>query len=915
MNMHTMSDWKLIQQYAKNGSEAAFAELVRRHLSWVYSVALRRVRQPELAEEVAQSVFVLLARKAGSLRSGTIIGGWLFRTTCFVGSRALRAEQRLKNREQTASSMTPAISLPEDNEAAWGQLAPQLDQAVAVLSEPDRTAILLRFYQKKPMQDIADQLRVTEEAAKKRVSRAVDKLRSFLLKRGVTIGGAVLAAAMTGKVVEAAPALLESSVLEAAVAGASASAVLPQLARETLRAWRWARIKLAGGLTAGSLAVIFLGMNAAGLFGRHGASPPVAVSDLLTPAATTSITAQAGEVLPAPSVNPPMRTPLKSGVLTGLVMDTQGRPVAGAKVWGGVSQNPFAEDTTDVSGQFALDKLGAPTFITVTADGLAADQQQFDPTNATGQFVFRLSPVPPLNVHLLDESGEGVPGVSLFLANWWGRVGTLAQHLPQKSGADGRLLWFSPPKGELELQFGKTGYRYSRTNKFAADGQEHIIVLHPVATLTGSVTDAQTGAPVMNFEFTAGHSQPWVPTDPTPLWDLHSRAGSNGFYRMVIEEEQVPYLRVQAEGYETLEAQIKLTNGLEAIRDFQLKRQSAGRSIRGTVLLPDGSPAAGVEVALCTAEVGVMLSGTAFAPEAFGRTRGVKNEDYRKMTDGQGAFWFDPKPGAHTVVAAGWAGLGQARCFDFSKPLEIRLQAWGRIEGTVRTRAGQWSNRKVTWSHAGNLTSWMTLYYDPKGFLTTSDAAGNFTLEHVPPGDCRVAIDDGSGTVPIFSPSIRVGPGQTVQVQVGGIGRLVVGRLVAPRGVEIRSWPDQVISSELHLEWADYHIPEGLTGNAVERLKLEFEDTETGRAWFRDQYSYNFKVGGDGSFSIPEVLPGKYRLFVNVAQGYLGSGQDSNPRPPGDPRIASTGMKVSVPDAGESGSPLDIGDIILVADQ
>jgi hypothetical protein len=139
--------------------------------------------------------------------------------------------------------------------------------------------------------------------------------------------------------------------------------------------------------------------------------------------------------------------------------------------------------------------------------------------------------------------------------------------------------------------------------------------------------------------------------------------------------------------------------------------------------------------------------------------------------------------------------------------------------------------------------------------------------------------------------------------------------LVAPAGVEIRSWPDQVTSSELHAEWADYHIPEGLTGKAVERWKLEFEDTQTGRAWFRDQYSYNFRVGADGSFSIPEELPGAYRLFVNVAQGYLGSGQDSNPRSPGAPRIASTGMKVTVPDARETGAPLDLGDIVLIADQ
>ena len=193
---------------------------------------------------------------------------------------------------------------------------------------------------------------------------------------------------------------------------------------------------------------------------------------------------------------------------------TEGHPISGAKVWGGFGQQPFAQDTTDQSGQFALDKIAAPPFVTVTADGYAADQQGFDLTNVPGPLVFRLSPVPPLKVRLVDESGQGVAGVRLFLQQWWGRAGTLGQYLPQQTDADGRLQWLSPPKGELELSFGKAGYRYSRTNKFAADGEEHTIVLHPVATVTGSVTDAETGSPVASFKFTLGHSQPWNPRRP-----------------------------------------------------------------------------------------------------------------------------------------------------------------------------------------------------------------------------------------------------------------------------------------------------------------------------------------------------------------------------------------------------------------
>jgi hypothetical protein len=277
--------------------------------------------------------------------------------------------------------------------------------------------------------------------------------------------------------------------------------------------------------------------------------------------------------------------------------------------------------------------------------------------------------------------------------------------------------------------------------------------------------------------------------------------------------------------------------------------------------------------------------------------------DYRRKTDERGGFIFAPKPGAHTLAAVSPAGLGQVRCFDSSKPLEIRLQPWGRIEGTVRTRDGQWGDRTVHWSRPGNLTSWNTLFYRTKRFSAVSDATGKFILERVPPGDCRVEIDDDQCSGSIASELFQVNPGETATVQLGGQGQGVTGRLVAPPGLEIRNWTNQVTFAQLTVEWDSYHIPKELTGNAAERWKLEFEDSEVGRAWFRAQYSYGFKIGGDGSFLVPEVLPGKYRLLVNVGQGYLGSGQGS---------LAQAGARITVPDTS-TGAPLDLGEITLIA--
>ena len=458
MTLLTMDDWQLLQEYARNRSEAAFAKLISRHLDWVYSVAVRQVGDPHLAEDVAQSVFVLLARKAPELRPGTLVKGWLFRTTQHVAAHARRAEQRRKIRETTACNMIHDTTAPDTGEVLWEQLAPHLDQAVASLSEADRSAILLRFYGKMPLRQVGEKLGISDAAAKKRVSRALDRMRAFLDQRGVKLSGVALAAILGEKSVQMASAALAGTVLKISIAAAAASgsAALPQLARETLRVWHLARIKLSVGLAAASLAVILVTVSS-GVFAPRTASQPAAPN--AAPRAETAMLPQTKNATDFAASAIHNQIQLKTGAITGSVVDESGRRIAGARVWGGFSQQPFAQDITDLSGEFALDKTGEPSFVTVTADGFAADQQTFDPTNVAGPMVFRLSPVPQLNLRVVDESGAGVAGVSPFLSQWWGRAGTLAQHLPQQTDSEGRLQWLAPPKGELELEFGANGYR------------------------------------------------------------------------------------------------------------------------------------------------------------------------------------------------------------------------------------------------------------------------------------------------------------------------------------------------------------------------------------------------------------------------------------------------------------------------
>ena len=240
-----MEDWQLLQDYAERGSESAFRTLVARHLGLVHSVALRQVNDRALADEVSQAVFILLARKARRLSRRMPLASWLFRTTRFVTARALRSELRRQRRELEAATMQELSHSDE----AWRRIASDLDEGLERLGSPERNAILLRFFEEKNHRQIGLVLGITEEAAKKRVHRALEKLRAFFARRGFVVSATVLGATLAANGAVATPAGLETSIASSALAGAGAGVTaLPTLVRSTLEAWRLAKLKLAGVL-------------------------------------------------------------------------------------------------------------------------------------------------------------------------------------------------------------------------------------------------------------------------------------------------------------------------------------------------------------------------------------------------------------------------------------------------------------------------------------------------------------------------------------------------------------------------------------------------------------------------------------------------------------------------------------------
>ncbi|MBI4659861.1 MAG: sigma-70 family RNA polymerase sigma factor [Verrucomicrobia bacterium] len=207
------TDLELLARYARQHAEDAFAELVRRHLGLVYSAALRQVRSPQLAEEVSQSVFTDLARNASRLRPDTILTAWLYHVTRRTAIDVVRREASRQLREQIATEMN-AMNAPATE---WTHIEPLLDEAMQALDDTDRAAVLLRYFENKSLREVGDALGASENAAQKRLTRAVERLREFFAKRGVTAGVSGLAVVISANAVQATPVGLAVTISSAAV--------------------------------------------------------------------------------------------------------------------------------------------------------------------------------------------------------------------------------------------------------------------------------------------------------------------------------------------------------------------------------------------------------------------------------------------------------------------------------------------------------------------------------------------------------------------------------------------------------------------------------------------------------------------------------------------------------------------------
>lgn len=254
-------------EFRKSRAEAAFSELVRRYTNLVYSAAKRRLNNASLAEEATQTVFIRLAKAAPSVRSDAELAAWLHRTTINASIDLWRSESRRRAREEQAAVM----QLDTTENASWNEIAPIVDEALNELNDADRQVVLLRFFERRSMRDLGLALGVSEDAAKMRVSRAMERLRETCSKRGAVCGAAVLGALLTERAVEAAPAALALTLSALQIPAAASVGTTAGMAGLLVSALK-AKLVVGVAVVVGAAAIIWMAS-------RNGGSGIQAVND------------------------------------------------------------------------------------------------------------------------------------------------------------------------------------------------------------------------------------------------------------------------------------------------------------------------------------------------------------------------------------------------------------------------------------------------------------------------------------------------------------------------------------------------------------------------------------------------------------------------------------------------------------
>lgn len=918
-----MNDWELIQSYCRSGSESAFETLVKRHVDYVYCAALRQVRDPSLAEDVTQAVFLLLARKAKSFRSGTVLVSWLFRTTRFIAQRAVRSEYRRQRRELEAATMNPTTTTPE-SDAKWELVSPLLDEALAALPNKDRDAVLLRFINRKPFSQVGAEIGASEDAAKKRVSRALARLKEFFVRRGTTLSVVAIGMMLGERLVQASPAALAAKITSAAGAGgaAAASASAAALLKATVSELFWTKVRWGAAISAGVVAVLFFATT-----GLRPAHNKVVISASPAPADQDALSINTNREATAGNTNTGAITAKHTLSLLVARAEDQ-KPIPGARVLvesgrAGVLKRTL-DATTDTNG---IVEIPVPTqsfhdlMIWVSAEGrvpMVSEWQAHELTEQVLVHTVSLERGQTAAGTVQDESANPVAGAKVYFSGPGGepamRDSPDFQEDLSASVTDANGHWTTtqlpaaPILANIRICVEPSDFTPAQPYVAGLPGfpTNATIVLSNGVAFSGRVLAAD-GTPVAHAEVSKFSGAYWKTITDT-----------NGyFYWPHIEPGQM-LVGVDAHGYERLYDSVLATNTanectltLTRSADSNQPAESVDEPrvrLHGTVVdVENGEPIPSFRVLEGSLFEGVMMPTADLLGESC---------------DGQFDWELIPNTGQHLEVdAEGYLGsISKAQVSDAAdQEFNFQLRRGTILTGKVVTPDGSpaknaavgltgW-NMGNTMDNPGKLAEWNLEYESVK---TRTDREGKFRLS-IKTGAGGIAVAHESGSVLVTFAAATNAP---IVLQPWGAidGTLYVGGKPAPNQTVLVSGRqkldtdpqvifmfnyrtntderghfrfEKVLPGETTVERkvgmkSDHSAKVKVESGAVASVELRghgrpvigrviFQGSPADVRWTRSSASlkgekeYPFAFSQDGTLRADDVPPGTYKLSIRLA--------------------------------------------------
>ena len=589
--MNTVNmDNQLLAEYANNSSEAAFRELVQRHINMVHSAALREAGgNAASAEDITQEVFTHLAQRANKLSSHPSLAGWLYTCVRQMAANSRRAEHRRQRREQETFLMNELLG-PNSDDQLWKQVRPVLDDVMHELEDEDRTAVVLRFFEGLTLKEVGVALGLTENAARMRVERSLEKLHTRLSRRGIHSTASTLAAVLVAGTVLSASSTFASSVATTAMASAAASHATAFSLAKVLS------LTKSKAVVFGSAVILASGL----LLWKHFESnsnsiAPTRTAQAAAPAtvsATEDIrsTPQAPTVASAPTTN----TTTAQGMALQLLDSESGEPLAGAKMYLFYMYNDgrgkVFHNVTDAHGRFAVDGLQDPYHglnLFVTADGHVPMVTSFGfRRDMPPAYTMKLERGVSVGGMVVDENQRPVPNAKIQF-DGPGNDASIADNIqfgPDTTAvtdANGQWSCNMIPKEYADVRLRASDSDHAETNltvhPAAADANKLVITLPPGFFVRGSVVDA-SGAPIAGAKVRQVRLN-----DENELTKTTDDSGAFEFKAMPAGELM---LSVQADGFAPAVQTVQLSGNVDALK-FQL---GPGQIVRGRIVDEEGNP-------------------------------------------------------------------------------------------------------------------------------------------------------------------------------------------------------------------------------------------------------------------------------------------------------------------------------------